>query len=164
MGFQSSVAFNQGYGVVGEYNRFGPSRGQSLILESDNPANNEIGRAFTIKSEGKAEAGGDGAFAGILAWPKEQVSDGTLAGGPLAATLVLPNQAQAGFITMGEINVYYNNAFTIGQGVYFDNRDGKIYAGTAAGGYQEQIVGAYVSRQSSGVAGIGALTLNTQQS
>ncbi len=164
MPFQTTVAYNAGFGVPGELFRDGPFRGNSLIIESGDAALNVIGNAFTIVSEGKAEAGGDGIFAGILGCPKQYASRGTVLGGPLAPTLTLANNEQADFITVGEVNVYFNNAFTVGQGVYFDSRTGEIFAGTAGGGYQNQITGAYVSHFTSNVAGLGVVTLNTQQS
>ncbi len=164
MGFQSTVNYKQGFGVVGEIYRSGPFRGQSLILDSADAANNVIGRAFTVKSEGRAQAGGDGGvFAGILANPKVYPLQGTAVGGSLAPSLTLPNEAQAEFITVGEVIVYFENAFTAGQGVFYDDDTGKIYAGTAST-HQTQISGAYVSHYTSDDAGLGVVTLNTQQS
>jgi hypothetical protein len=92
MPFQTTVALTQAFGVPGELYADGPKVSAPYILESANAAYNIIGAtAFTVVSEGIAQAGGTGAFAGILAGPKEYSSAGTAAGGTLAPTLTLPN-------------------------------------------------------------------------
>ena len=49
MGFQSSVALNQGFGVVGEIVFEGPTRAQPGVVKGT-AANIVVGRAFTIDS------------------------------------------------------------------------------------------------------------------
>jgi len=125
--FQSSVAIVQGFGVPGEIFLDGPTRAQPLLLDSADAAYNIIGAtAFTVKSEGVAEAGGDGPFAGILAAPKSYASQGTAAAGTLAPTLTLPNDTVAEFVTMGQIIVTLPAAAAIGDIVLFDNTTGAL--------------------------------------
>ena len=105
MSVQSSVAAQMGFGVVGEAFLDRMNRVQPGILDSASAANNVFGRAFTVKNgadgtPGSAitvEAGGTGNFAGILVNPKNHASYGTRAGGPLAPSLVLPNDVIAEF-------------------------------------------------------------------
>ena len=102
---QSSVAAVMGFGVVGEAFLDRMSRVQPGILDTATAANNVFGRAFTVSAgadgtPGSAitvEAGGTGNFAGILVNPKNHASYGTSAGGPLAASLTLPNNVVAEF-------------------------------------------------------------------
>lgn len=147
--FQSAVAAQIGFGVVGELAYEGPLRGQPGILDSTDAANNVVGRAFSIKagatgswaagSAGAAdpkpiamEAGGNGPFGGILANPKVYTTAGTLAGGALAATTVLPNDTPAEFVTEGDIVVNFPAATNPGDWVYYLQASG-ILATTAPG-------------------------------
>ena len=61
MSFQSSVAANIAFGVVGEIYLDGPMRAQPAKLDSADAANNVVGRAFTIADDGTAsfETGAD---------------------------------------------------------------------------------------------------------
>jgi hypothetical protein len=128
--FQSTVFFQQGFGVPGELFTDGPYRSQSFIINSALASYNIIGAAaFTITSQGVAAAGnvsGTAVFAGILATPKNQPLQGTVAGGTLAPSLVLPNQAQADLITMGSLIVTLPAAAAIGDYVIFDNTTGAL--------------------------------------
>lgn len=135
MPFQSTVNNVLGFGVVGELAFEGPLRAQSLILTSGSAANNVVGRAFTMVSEGVAQAGGSGQFAGILSNPKTYASRGTTADGSLAPTLTLANYEQGEFVTMGILNVAFAGAFNIGDGVLYDTTTGALSAGsrTASG-------------------------------
>lgn len=102
---QSSVFALMGFGIVGEAFLDRMSRVQPGILDTTDAANNVFGRAFTVAdgadgTPGSAitvEAGGTGNFAGILVNPKSHTSYGTSAGGPLAASLTLPNAIVAEF-------------------------------------------------------------------
>lgn len=125
MTLQSTVNLAQGFGVVGELFSAGPTRAQSAILNSGNAANNVVGRYFTLSEEGKAQAGGTGPIAGILANPKEYPLTGT-AGQPLAPSLTLPNGLVGDFVTMGEIIVALPGAAAIGAKVVYDTTTGEL--------------------------------------
>jgi hypothetical protein len=128
MPFQGSVALQQGFGVVGELFTDSPYRAQSFTLVSASAAYNVFGRCFTITSEGVAQAGSGGTlgFAGFLVDPKDQALEGTVAGGSLAPSLVLPNQAQGELLTMGDIIVALPAAAAIGDLVVYDNTTGDL--------------------------------------
>lgn len=136
MPFQATVSDQIGAGVVGELFLEGPLRAQPARLDSTNPAHNVVGRAFTWESgatgswanNGDAanpapmvvEAGGAGAFAGILANPKVYVGQGTVAGGTLAPTMTLPNGAMGEFVEeCAGIMVALGTASAPGQSVFY---------------------------------------------
>lgn len=154
MTFQSSVSFDQGFGVVGEIFLDGPMRAQPLILDSTDPADNVIGRYFTIDATtGKAEAGGTGAIGGILANPKAYSSNGTVADGPLAPTLVLPNETVAEFLTMGEVIVSLAADADIGDLVLYDTTDGSLSVAAP--------VATFTASQSTTTLTVSAITAGT---
>ena len=71
MGFQSTIAANQGFGVVGESVFSGPRRAQPGVVKGT-AANIVVGRAFTIDAaDGQFQPGGTGAYGGILCNPKD---------------------------------------------------------------------------------------------
>lgn len=155
---QSTVSFNQGFGIVGEIVFDGPVRAQPGIVKGT-AANIVMGRAFTIDAaDGQFQPGGTGAFGGIMISPKNQTSLGTSAGGTLAPTLVVAAGSAAQFATMGEITVNLTNAAAIGDGVYFVQATGALAAGTAGAG-QTQIVNAAVKRYATGGAGLAVISL-----
>lgn len=126
MGFQSSVAFLQGAGVPGQIYLDDPHRAQSYILQSALASYNIIGAtAYTVVSQGIAQAGGTGAFAGILVDPQEYALYG--AGGiPLNPSLTLPNNSQADILSMGTIFVTLPAAAAIGDVVIYDTTTGAL--------------------------------------
>jgi hypothetical protein len=67
MGFQAAVNLYRGFGIVGEKFSDAPAIATSYILNGTQP--NQFGNAFTLVSEGVAQAGGDGVFVGILVNP-----------------------------------------------------------------------------------------------
>jgi hypothetical protein len=149
--FQSTVNNQMAFGVVGEIFDSGPHRAQPFILDSDDAALNVFGRAFTVKSEGVAEAGKDGSqvFAGILISPKEHVSYGTEAGGPLAASITLPNGTIGTLLSEGSIVVALPANAAIGDLVYYTDATGVLTTtapGAAAPASSTLIEGAYVDR------------------
>lgn len=128
MGFQSSVALNQGFGVPGEIVFEGPTRATPGVVKGT-AANIVVGRFFTIdSSDGQYQPGGTGALGGILGNPKALQSIGTSAGGPLAPTLVVPAGTVGDFVTMGEIVVSLTNACAIDDKVVFSQSDGQLSA------------------------------------
>lgn len=125
---QSQVYLNQGTGVYGELYDNSPNRVRSLILRSASASYNVFGRAFTWVSgqEGVAQAGGTGVFAGYLINPKQHASYGTTAGGPLAPTLTLPNEAVADILNMGCIFVLLPAPAAIGDLVIYNTTTGVL--------------------------------------
>lgn len=160
MGFQSTIALAQGFGVIGEIVFDGPTRATPGVIKHATAANIVVGRAFCIDtSDGTYYPGGDaGVFGGILANPKAQSSLGTSAGGSLAPTLVVPTGTVGEFVTMGEICVALANAATIGDGVFYDDTTGALSAGTASTG-QTQVPNAKVVRYTNAAAGLAVISL-----
>jgi len=129
MGFQSSVALLQGFGVIGESAFAVPRRATPGVIKGSTAANIVVGRAFTIDaSDGTYGPGGTGPFGGILANPKAYASIGTSAGGPLAPTLVVPTGTVGEFATDDEIIVALANACAIGDKVIFNQTTGVLSA------------------------------------
>ena len=101
MSFQSTVRYDQSFGVPGEIIVDGLKRVESGYLTSADAAYNIVGATvFTRPVAGGAVAAGGtigpaNVFAGILCNPKTYAALGTSAGGPLAATLTLPNYINA---------------------------------------------------------------------
>jgi hypothetical protein len=126
MAFQQTVSLKQGFGVVGGIYADSPSRVETFNILSGDPANNIFGRGFTVLSEGVAQAGGTGIFAGFLVNTKLNASTGTVSGGPLASTLTLPNNVVAEFLTMGIITVALPSAANIGDYVYYNTATGAL--------------------------------------
>ena len=158
MGFQTSIALAQGFGVPGELVFDGPRRAQPGVVKGT-AANIVVGRAFTIDSaDGQFQPGGTGAFGGVLINPKALQSLGTSANGPLAPTLTVPAGTVGEFCTMGEIIVQLNGACAIGDGVYFVQADGTLAAGNAGAG-QTQIANAKVVRYANAAAGLAVIAL-----
>ena len=160
MALQSTVALNQGFGVVGEIQFEGPTRAQPGVMKTGTAtaADLVVGRAFTIDAaDGQFQPGGTGVFGGILSNPKGLQSVGTTAGGPLAPTLVVPAGTVGEFLTMGEILVALPAAAPIGSLIYFTNATGILGVGTAAGG-QTQIPGAVVKRYANTAAGLAVVS------
>lgn len=125
MSFQSTVALNQGFGVVGEIAFEGPLRATPGRVKGT-AANIVIGRAFTIDiADGQYSPGGTGRYGGILANPKAQASYGAAAG-PLAPTLVVPVGQVGEFVTMGEIILALAAAANIGDKLTFAQATGVI--------------------------------------
>ena len=160
MGFQSSVALNQGFGVVGESVFAGPRRAVPGVVKGA-AANIVVGRAFTIDTaDGLFQPGGTGVYGGILCNPKALQSIGTSAGGPLAPTLTVPAGTVCEFATMDELCVALVGAANIGDGVYFVQADGTLGAGNAGAG-QTQIPGARVERFANAAAGLAVISLTS---
>lgn len=175
---QPPILGNIGFGVVGELYLEGPLRGQPGVLNSGTPANNVIGRAFTLADDGTAsfetsadpqpmemQAGGTGVFAGILANPKVYSSLGTVAGGTLASTLVLPNAAVAEFVLESAgLIVTLPAAFAIGDWVYFTNATGILTTtapGAAAPAASTRVPGGRVVYFESAAAGLAVISFNS---
>lgn len=158
MGFQSTLAFDQGFGRVGSLAADGPLRAQPGVTKGT-AANIVVGRAFTIDTaDGQFAPGGTNPFGGILLDSHELQSVGTSAGGPLAPTMTIPAGTVGSFCTMGTITVALINACNPEDGVYFVQADGTLGAGTAGAG-QTQILGAKVKGTTNAAAGLARISL-----
>lgn len=154
MPFQATIKNTLGFGVVGELSHEGPLRAIPGVLGSPDPANNVIGRAFTrVVATGRFEAGKPSGstqpFMGILANPKVYASGGTLAGGALAGTMVLPNGTPAEFMEMGHVIIQVPAACAIGDEVIFADATGilaTVAPGAAAGAGNTKIANMVITR------------------
>lgn len=126
--FQSNVEKLHALGLVGELAFDGPVRAQSGVLQSPDTKNNVIGRAFSVVSgatatDGKAlsvQAGGNGAFAGILAMPK------AYAAADLTPTLTLLNGQAVELVLSGEVIVETPQAAKVGDIAFYDIATGAL--------------------------------------
>ena len=127
MAFQSSVALLQGFGVPGEIYQDAPWIVLTYTLRSGAQPNVVGATAYTITSQGVAQAGSGGTlgFAGILAVPKSYALFGT-ANAPLAPTLTLNNETQAELLTEGMMVVTLPAAAAIGDYVIYNNTTGAL--------------------------------------
>lgn len=132
MGFQTSVRYDQAFGVPGEIKYDGPSRVAVGLINSASAAYNIIGATIFTQpvGGGTVQAGGVigalNVFFGLLANPKVYASFGTVANGPLAATLVLANNVEAEFLQMGYGVISVPAACNIGDLLIFDNTTGAV--------------------------------------
>ena len=161
---QTTVSFAQALGIPGEFVIDGPVISRPFTIVSTDASNNVFGRAFTVAAEGQAQAGGVGVFAGILTSPKEHISYGTAAGGPLAATLALPNNVRAEMTTFtAGVVIQVPAAANIGDLVVFDQTTGALStvpAGTAAPGNGKSFVpNAIISDYTASAAGLAVLRM-----
>jgi len=169
--FQSTVNFNQGFGVIGELFDSSPRRTQPFVLNSASAAYNVFGRAFTILGSFSsdvsivetAQAGnptGSGVFAGILVNPKVAalIGDGA---NPLNPALVLPNESTAEILMMGSIIVYLGAAANVGDLVIYDNTTGVLSTITPSTSLPSGHSSAYavVDRYPISAAGLAVITL-----
>lgn len=178
MSFQSSVALNIGFGVVGEIYLDGPTRAQPGKLASGSAANNVVGRAFTVTDDGTASfetsadpkpnavaAGGTGVFAGILANPKNYVLQGTTGGGTLAASLVLPNNTIVELIQeCAGLIVTLPATAAVGDWVYWTNATGVLTTtapGATAPANSTRLPGGRVERFETAAAGLAVISFNS---
>lgn len=135
--FQSTVNIFNALGIVGDIAFDGPNRATAANLQSSGMPN-IIGYAYTYTSGGNpdpsgaagnapvATVGGTGAFAGILCNPKEYPLRGTTAGGPLAASLVLPDYSIGDLLFMGEIFVNLPGSANVDDIVTYDPLTGAL--------------------------------------
>lgn len=137
MSFQTTVAIYNALGIPGDLAFDGPIRAGSYNLYSAGVPN-VIGYAFTVTNginpdpandsgnAGHAQVGGNGVFAGILINPKEYPLRGTLAGGALAPSLVLPDYAIGDLLLMGEVFVNLPGPANVGDLVTYDPLTGAL--------------------------------------
>lgn len=128
MGYQTTVYQFQSSGVVGELYDNSPVICNSYVLDSEDEANNVIGRAFTVTGNQLAQAGNpddDAVFAGILVGPKQYASFGSV-GQPLAPTLTLSNGTPADILSMGAVWVVLPATANIGDWVIYEGATGEL--------------------------------------
>lgn len=168
--FQSTVNIYNALGIVGDLAFDGPIRAGSYNLSSAGVPN-VIGYAFTVTNginpepagaagnAGTAKVGGTGVFAGILQNPKEYPLRGTTAGGTLAASLVLPDNAIGDLLLMGEIFVNLPGGANVGDLVSYDPLTGALasYVPTSKFTAAISTTTLTVSAISAGSLGIGSL-------
>lgn len=160
MSFQSTVRQLQAFGVIGEIIRNVPVISTPWNLVSD-PVVNTIGNAFTVTSEGVAECGGTGVFAGILVNPKSYSLAGTT-NGALESSLDLADNSVGELLTAGEIVVTLATASSIGDSVIYDVTDGSLdsIAPVAAFTASQATTVLTVSAITAGSLGIGSIIKN----
>jgi len=123
MAFQQTVYGVSGAGIPGESYNDSPSRGQPYLLNSASAAYNVFARAFTVSSQGVAQAGnpsGTAVFAGILVNPKGSALYGNIT----TPTLTLPNGVAAEINSMGTYFIVLPAAAAIGDTIIYDNTTG----------------------------------------
>lgn len=129
MTFQTKVNEYLAVGVVGEYADASPRREAGYILLSNTVDDVEylptIACAFTVSTdtEGAAQVGGSGVFAGVLVNPKQFANYQGL-----NATLELPSGLQGGLCTFGHVYVQPATAYEIGYVAAFNTTTGAINA------------------------------------
>lgn len=176
MGFQTAPILNNiGFGVPGELAFEGPLRGQPAVLNSGTPANNVIGRAFTIVDDAtgnfdtvadpqplEVAAGGTGVFAGILANPKVYSNPG-VTGNTLGANLTLPNGTIVELVqeTAGII-IQVPAACAIGDWVWFNQTTGALVTtapGASAPATSSRVPNGRITRYESAAAGLAVMSM-----
>ncbi len=152
MSFQTTVRYDQALGVVGEIIKDGPLRAEPGVItsaaEGTIPAANVvIGRYFTRSSDGTWRPGGTGPAGGILARPKQYALLGTAAGGPLAASLLLPKGSVGEFVSMGFLIGSVATVAAVGDEVIYDTTTGALEVqapGATPGAGKARVPGATV--------------------
>ena len=165
MSFQTTVAAQYAFGVIGELINDGPTRSSSRIINSSGTPN-IVGYAFTrnnvtdICSVGGTIASGT-VFGGILVNPKAYAAYGTTAG-TLAPTLTLPDNWQGEFLEMGTIVVNLTTAANIGDLVVYATATGalgSVAAGSGSAGTGMAFVPNAVVRSYTSAPGLVAIRL-----
>lgn len=164
MALQSTIRRQTGEGVAGELSHHAPLRAQPVRLASTNAALNIVGSvALHWLADGSGAAAdstaGTGVFAGVLAQPKNYASGGTLANGPLAPTMTLPNNTIAEAVQEGMMYANVTNTPAIGDVVYALNASGLLVTAApgAAAPATSRAIGATVQRYPVGVAGLALI-------
>jgi hypothetical protein len=127
--------------------------------------NNVIGRAFRHIANNDLEISADAAagakFAGILANSKDYATSGTAAGGTLAPTITLPNNAEVEVVSMTSgILVQLSTDASIGDNVFFATTTGILAADPGAVlANHELITNAKVVRHNISAAGTAVIEL-----
>lgn len=156
--FQSAVAADIGFGLVGTPFLAGPYRAEPGTIVHATAANIVIGRWFTQAADGTWRPGGAGAVQGLFVNPQAMASLGTSGGGSLAPTLVVPTNTIGEFAYMGQFVVSCTNAVALGAAAWYDTTTGAIGSG-APGAGQAAIPNGRFIRQANAAAGLAVLEL-----
>ena len=167
MPFQTTSNFFTAPAIPGEVVVLGPApRVESRIINSSGATPNTFGFVATeltggdVQLNASARIGGSGVFAGILVQPKAAATFGTSAGGPLAATLDLPDNATGSVLQFGTVAVALPNASAIGDVVTYNTTTGAIadtFAATATFTAAQATTTLTVSAITAGNIGIGSV-------
>lgn len=115
MAFPNKINTGLARGVPGDIATYSPHRGTARFLQSTDAANNVFGRYFTLNTVGEevyAQAGGMGAFGGILVHSKEHAR--CLCGNdPLFS---LPNGKWGTLLEMGCVYIQLPTGVTAKEG------------------------------------------------
>ena len=142
----------------------------SRIINSAGATPNTFGFVYTesttgdVQLDATAQAGGTGILAGILVQPKAAATFGTTAGGPLAATLNLPDFAAGTLMQMGSVFVALPAATAIGNLVSYNTTTGAIAATFAPTATFTGVIAANVltvSALTAGSIGVGSVVTTT---
>ena len=162
MAFQSTVSGNIATGVVGDFAFIdGGERVFSYMLDSANAANNMIARAFTVKSEGVAQAGGTGVFAGIFVNPKVHPYNGFYDNA--STQLTVPNGKHVELAKRGYVFVTLPAAAAIGDYVVYNTTTGALSTVTdpqTPGAGNALVPNARVSTYTVAAAGLAVIELS----
>lgn len=162
MTFQSTVRSELATGVIGDFAVVdGGERVFPYMLDSASAANNVIARAFTVKSEGVAQAGGSGVFAGILVNPKSYAYNGLFNNS--SDQLALPNGANGELAKRGYVFVRLPAAAAIGDYVVYNTTTGVLSTVTdpqTPGAGNALVPNARVAMYTITVAGIAVIELS----
>lgn len=166
MTFQKQVNIEMGFGIPGDIHTDGPTRTESLVMNSEGKQPNYVGYAFTKDATTNvAKAGGAIAsgrvFAGILVNSKAYPLFGEN-GDTLAPTLSLPDNQRGDFLTMGDVVVKVATECKIGDLVAYDTTTGEIStvaAGSQAGSGKALIPNAVVYRFPATAGGLTVIRL-----
>ena len=168
--FQTAINVQLNPGIVGEQDKYGPSRVTPRMLDSNG---GYIGNYFTVNAKtGAASQGGVIGVSGqvvtvaggFMIRPKEAVSYGAPGGTPLDPTLFVPGNRPAELLSMGFLWVANTNSAgaNLGDFVSYNTTTGVIatYAPSAspASGFA-QVPNAYVDRGQSASAGLVGIVL-----
>jgi len=181
MTFQRSVARNFPVGFPGEIVRDGPTRAIAARVATSSKAGtprfvgNRVGHVFGYVGEvpvsGKTQAAlvstvevGGANYAGIFIHPKHHVLQGTIAGGPLAASLDVPDATEIEVANMvtGLVVQIYNHTKAVKTIVAGDDL---YYVSTATTDLEDDLIlplGAIISVAKGGAAPAGFTKINGQ--
>lgn len=202
--FQSTVNQFNALGIPGELAFAGPTRAETYNLNSSGVPQ-IFGYAFTKTGGGNpeptsyppgsanaqsAQVGGSGPFAGILIGPKEHALNGTALGGPLAASLVLPDDTIGQLCDMGYVFVSLPGPANVGDLVTYDPLTGALNSMARQTEFTGSIAtttltvtaiakgrlgvgslvtgpgvtpGTYITALGTGLGGVGTYTINNSQ-
>lgn len=147
MAFPSEIRSGLARGVPGDIAVYSPHRGTARFLNSANAANNVFGHYFTLDTSGDevfAQAGGTGAFGGILVHSKEHAID-LYSNDPIFS---LSNGKWGTLLEMGCVYVRLPDGVTAKEGdtVNYDITTGEIVSVGTAGADEAVVPNAVIYR------------------